>query len=101
MLSKNRAGKYFASMLIEIEQDVESKPVIDEEKIVAFDMSASNILITKEFRLTNPRSYRAEEKRLRRLHREASRKKKGSSNRDRARKKLAGVYEKINNQKKD
>lgn len=100
-VSRTRSGKYFASVLIEIEQDVESKPIIDEEKIVAFDMSASNFLITKEFRLTNPRFYRAEEARLRRLHQEVSRKKKGSSNRDRARKKLAGVYEKINNRKKD
>ena len=56
-VSKTRSGKYFASMLIEIEQDVKSKPIIDEEKIVAFDMSASNFLITKEFRLTNPRFY--------------------------------------------
>jgi len=100
-VSKTKSGKYFASLLIEIENDVEPKRVIENDKIVAFDMSASNFLITKEFKLTNPRFYRNEETKLKKLHREVSRKKKGSNNRNRARKKLARLYEKINNRKMD
>lgn len=100
-VSKTKSGKYFASILIELENDVELKQVIEKDKIVAFDMSASNFLITNEFRLTNPRFYRNEEIKLKTLHREVSRKKKGSNNRNRARKKLAKLYEKINDRKKD
>jgi len=100
-VSKTRFGTYYASILIEIENEIEPKQVIEEDKIGAFDMSASKFLITKEFGLANPRFYRNEETTLKTLHREISRKKKGSSNRNRARKKLAKRYEKINNRKKD
>jgi len=100
-VSKTKSGKYYASIIIEIEHDMEPKQVIGEDKIVAFDMSASKFLITKEFGLANPRFYRTEEAKLRKIHREVSRKRKGSNNRNRARKKLARLYEKINNHKKD
>jgi len=100
-VSKTKSGKYFASILIEIENDVEPKRVIEKDKIVAFDMSESKFLINKEFGLSNPRFYRNEETKLRKLHRDVSRKKKGSNNRGRARKKLAELYESINNRKKD
>lgn len=100
-VSKTKSGKYYASILIEIENDIEVIQEIEEDKIVAFDMSASKFLITKEFGLTNPRFYRNEETKLKQLHRELSRKKKGSNNRNRTRKKLAKLYEKINNRKKD
>ncbi|TFF99230.1 MAG: transposase, partial [Promethearchaeota archaeon] len=100
-VSKTRSGKYYASIIIEIESKIESLQEIEDDKIVAFDMSASKVLITKEFGFSNPRFYRNEETKLKKLHREVSRKKKGSHNRNRARKKLARLYEKINNRKKD
>ncbi len=64
-------------------------------------MSASKFLITKELELSNPRFYRREESKLRKFHKELSRKKKGSNNRKKARIKLAKVYEMINNRKRD
>ena len=100
-VSKTRSGTYYASILIEIECEIEPKQIIEEDKIVAFDMSPSKFLITKEFGLSNPRFYRNEETKLTKLHREVSRKKQGSHNRKRARKKLAKLYEQIKNRKKD
>ncbi len=100
-VSKTKSGKYFASILIELESNISPKQVLEEDKIIGFDMSASKFLITKEFALSNPRFYRKEEADLQRLHREVSRKKKGSNNRNRARIKLARLYEKVENRKRD
>ena len=100
-VSKTRSGKYYASILIEIESDIQSKQEIQEAKIIGFDMSATNFLITKRFKFTNPRFYRAEQNKLRKLHKEVSRRKNGSNNRNRSKNKLAKIYEKINNRKKD
>ena len=100
-VSKAKSGKYFASILIKIESNVIPKQAVEEDKIMGFDMSASKFLITKELKLSSPRFYRKEESKLKRLHREASRKEKGSSNRNRARINLARLYEKIENRKRD
>ena len=100
-VSKTKSGKYHVSILIELENDVIPKHHIEIDKIIGFDMSASKFLITKEIELSNPRFYRNEESNLKKLHRELSRKKKGSNNRIRSRIKLAKLYEKINNRKKD
>lgn len=100
-ISKTKSGKYHASILIEIERDVTPKQIIGGDKIVGFDMSATKFLITKELELSNPRFYRKEEKKLKKFHRELSKKKKGSRNRNKARIKLARVYEKIQNRKND
>ena len=100
-VSKTKSGKYYASILIEVDIEVKQKYVLSKDKIVGFDMSASNFLITKEFKLSNPRFYRNYEFKLKKLHRELSRKNKNSNNRNRARVKLARLYEKINNQKRD
>ena len=63
-VSKTRSGKYYASILIEIESDIQPKQEIQEAKIIGFDMSATNFLITKRFKFTNPRFYRAEQNKL-------------------------------------
>ena len=100
-ITKSKSGKFFASLLIEIECNTRPKHGIEDKKIIGFDMSASKFLIAKELALSNPRFYRKEESELKKLHKEVSRKQKGSSNRNRARLKLAKLYEKIQNRKKD
>ncbi len=64
-------------------------------------MSATHFLITKGMSLINPRFYRKEDQKLKRLHKAVSRKRKGSRNREKTRLRLARVYEKINNQRND
>ncbi|MBD3229469.1 MAG: IS200/IS605 family element transposase accessory protein TnpB, partial [Candidatus Lokiarchaeota archaeon] len=100
-VSRTRSGKYYASILIELESDIEPKQEIQEAKIIGFDMSSTDFLITKRFKFTNPRFYRTEQHKLRKYHKEVSRRKKGSNNRNRSKNKLARIYEKISNRKKD
>ncbi|MBA7512615.1 hypothetical protein ES705_04623 [subsurface metagenome] len=100
-MSKTKSGKYYASILLELENNLIPKNVLQDDKIIGFDMSASKFLITKDLELLNPRFYRNEESKLRKAHRDVSRKKKGSNNRTKARVRLATLYEKIHNRKKD
>ena len=51
--------------------------------------------------IENPRHYRKAEKKLKRLHRQLSRKQKKSKNRRRARKQLAKAYLKVQRQRED
>lgn len=100
-ITKSKSGKFFASILIKIEINTRPKCEIKNKRIIGFDMSASRFLITKELSLSNPRFYRSEESKLKNFHNVLSRKQNGSSNQNRARLKLAKLYEKIKNRKKD
>jgi putative transposase len=101
-ISKTKSGVYYASILFKANiQDQEAKRIISEDKIIAFDMSAKDFLVSKEYRFANPRFYRNSLNKLRRKHRVHSRKKLGSKNREKARTLLSKQYEKINNQKND
>ncbi len=100
-VSKTKSGKYFASILVERILETHQKQVIHENKIIAFDMSASNFLVSEKAKLKNPSFFRKEEKRIKLLHKRLSRKKTGSSNHNNARIKLSKKYEKIFNRKLD
>ena len=101
-LSKNGAGHYFASILFKDTIQKEApKRIISESKIIAFDMSAKDFLVNKNFRFANPRFYRKSLNKLRRKHGKLSRRKLGSKNREKARLVLSKQYEKIFNQKND
>jgi putative transposase len=96
-VSKTKIGKYFASISIQIEQEMVKKKNIQYNKIEAFDMSAKSFLISNSVKYVNPRFYRNERKRVRKVHRRHSRKRKGSKNREKMRIKLSRVYDKICN----
>ena len=100
-VSKDKTGKYYVSILIQRENNIKPKQKIEENKIIGFDMSASKFLIAKEIEFINPRFYRMEQERLRILHRELSRKQKGSNNRYKTQYRLVKLYNKINNRKRD
>jgi putative transposase len=100
-VSKTKSGKYFASLLIVRELHVKPKHIINEEKMAAFDMSFASFLVSEHRKLENPRFYRTHERKLKRLHRQLSRKMKGSRNRTKARIQLARLYDKISNARTD
>jgi len=101
-ISKTKAEHYFASILFKANiQTEEPKRIISENKIIAFDMSAKDFLVNKDFRFANPRFYRNSLNKLRRKHRTHSKRKLGSKNREKARLLLTKQYEKIYNQKND
>jgi putative transposase len=100
-VSKTKSGKYQVSILIEEELSITPLTEVHFDDITAFDMSASEFLVGEGEVFSNPRFYRSSEAKLRKLHRQVSRKKKGSQNRGKARLRLACFYEKIAYQKYD
>ncbi len=100
-VKKTKSNKYFVSFTLEARDDANEKKIIRERDITAFDMSANEFLVNDIVKMENPRFYRSEEKKTKKLHKELSRKKKGSKNQEKARLKLARHYEKICYRKKD
>ena len=97
-ISKTPTGKYFASICC----NVEIKPLEKVDKKVGIDVGLKEFAICSDgYRVANPKDLRKAEKRLKKLQKDLSRKQKGSNNRNKARLKVAKLYEKITNQRKD
>lgn len=97
-VSRTKSGKYFVSILCEVEI---VDPVIAGEAIgIDLGLKDFAVLSTGE-KIDNPKYLRKSEKKLAKAQRELSRKKLGSSNRDKQRIKVARLQEKIANQRKD
>lgn len=91
--------KYFVSVCC---KDV---PVEEFEKtgsVVGIDLGLKDFVITSNGdKVPNPKYLRKSERKLRRLQRQHSRRKKGSKNREKLRVKLARQHEKVRNQHND
>ncbi|WP_422491210.1 RNA-guided endonuclease InsQ/TnpB family protein, partial [Endozoicomonas sp. ALE010] len=91
-ISKDRAGRYFVSMLCEFE----AKPMSISNKTVGIDLGLTDLFITSDGKKSgNPRHTRRYEQRLAYLQRQLAKKQKGSNNRAKARLKVARVHAKI------
>jgi len=98
-VSKNPSGKYFVSILVEQE---EKEKLQYSQNVVGIDLGIKEFAITSDGEMIeNPKFLRKSEKKLRKLQRELSRKRIGSSNRNKCRIKVAKQHEKIANQRKD
>ena len=100
-VSKTKSGIYHASILVSRETTIVPMITIEEEKVVAFDMSMKDFVVTKDYKLGNPRFFRQSINKIKKVHRKVSRGKKGSANRVKSCQKLAKIYEHYVNQKKD
>lgn len=100
-VSKTKSGKYFASITFKQKTIIHEKNNLNESKIAAFDMSCKEFMVGLNNQFINPRFYRKQERKLKKLHREHSRKQNGSNNKERARIKLARLYDKIGSQRND
>ncbi|KGE20172.1 IS200/IS605 family element RNA-guided endonuclease TnpB [Paenibacillus wynnii] len=97
-VSKTPSGKYFASVLVETE--MAQLPKLDKK--IGVDLGLKSFAITSDGDvIDNPKHLRKSERRLAKLQRSLSRKKKGSNNRNKAKVKVANMHEKIANQRKD
>ena len=91
-ISKDRAGRYFVSMLCEF--DVKPMPI--SNKTVGIDLGLNDLFITSDGNKSgNPRHTRRYEKKLAYLQRKLAKKQKGSSNRAKAKLKVARLHAKI------
>lgn len=97
-VSKTPTNKYYTSILVD--EDIKQLPKSNNK--VGIDLGIKDFAITSDGEVfENPKWLRKSEKRLTKLQRDLSRKKKNSNNRNKARLKVAKLYEKIANQRKD
>ncbi len=98
-VSQNPSGKYFVSLCC---TDVEIEPLNPTGAVVGVDLGIKDLAITSDGQkfTNNKYTYAAEEK-LRKLQRQLSRKTKGSNRWNKQRIKVARLYERIANQRRD
>lgn len=96
-IKRNKAGQWF--VIFSCEQDVPAVVHHNKETIgIDVGIESLAVLSTGEV-IDNPQFLIKSEKRLKLLHRQVSRKKKGSANRRKARQRLSKLYIKITNQR--
>jgi len=100
-ISQTPTGKYYISILVEYEKEINTitpKP----EKIIGLDYSSGNLYIDNEGNsAAYPGYYRKAEEKLKREQRKLSGRKKGGKNREKQRKRVAKLHEKAANQRRD
>ena len=100
-VSQTKSGKYYCSVLFEYETD-EKAVDVDVNNAVGLDYKSDGLFATNYGRVCgSPKYYRKSERKLDREHKKLSRKKQGSRNYEKQRKRLAKQYEHIANQRKD
>ncbi|MEV0235612.1 RNA-guided endonuclease TnpB family protein [Nonomuraea sp. NPDC050786] len=97
-VSRDAAGRWFVSILVE--EKISPLPPAGQSVGVDAGITALATLSTGE-KIVNPRHERADRKRLAKAQRALARKEKGSSNRDRARRRVARVYARIADRRRD
>ena len=101
-ISKTPTGKYFISILVETNEVVPNKKPCCENQAVGIDLGIKTFAtLSDNTKIDNPRNLKKSLKKLKKLQREVSRKKKGSNNRNKAVKKLALMHEKVTNRRND
>jgi len=100
-VSKTATGKYYISILVEYEADVE--PVAPmPETVLGLDYSSRTLFVDSQANNADyPKFYRQAERKLKKAQRKLSKRQKGSKNREKQRRKVAKLHEKAANQRKD
>lgn len=97
-LSMTASGKYYISILTEYEKEIETKEI---EKVVGLDFAMDGLFVDGEGQKANyPKFYRQMLEKLAKEQRKLFNKKKGSSNWNKQRIRVAKIKEKISNQRK-
>lgn len=98
-LTRTKSGRYYFSILIDKPED---KKLPKNDDILGIDLGIKDFIITSNNeRFENIKIKGNNKNKIVKLHRELSRKKKGSSNKNKSRVKLARYYEKLNNIKEN
>ena len=98
IIKRYKSGKWFALICVEKEK----KKLPKTGKVIGIDVGIRSLLTDSEGRqIENPRFYEKTLKRIKIEQRKLSKKKKGSRNWEKQRRKLAKAYEKLVNQRND
>lgn len=113
---KTPSGKYLASILTELDEQrvayfppvvatAGENPIISEGKIYGIDLGLKHFAVVtdgeKVSKYDNPKHLAKHEKNLKRKQKKLARKQKGSKSRNRYRKVVAKVYERVSNSRQD
>lgn len=100
-ISKTPTGKYYLSVLVEYEADIEPiKPT--PETVIGLDYSSKSLFVDSQANNADyPRFYRQAEEKLKKAQRKLSKRQKGSKNREKQRRKVAKLHEKVAHRRKD
>ena len=100
-LSKTKSGNYFLSILVDI-NDNELVKFNKTSRDVGIDLGVKDFVITSDGEVfDNKHFYKKDEKRIAKLQRQLSKKRKGSSNFHKQCKRIARVFETISNKKEN
>jgi putative transposase len=95
---RDAADRYWASFVVEIEE----RPLPRTDVECGIDLGLTHFAVISDgSKIAAPRFLRQAERKLKRLHRELSRKQKGSANRQKARFKLARQHAKVADSRRD
>ncbi len=94
-----RADGFYCQFAVQAERRIDHPPT---NHALGIDVGLKSYYTDSDGKtVANPRFFRKAEQRLKRLHRQLSRKQKGSANRKKARKPLAKAYLKVQRQRED
>jgi putative transposase len=97
-VSRDSAGRWFVSVLVE--EEIQRYPQADTA--VGIDAGITSLLtLSTGEKIANPRHERRDRERLAKAQRALARKQKGSANREKARRKVARVYARIADRRRD
>lgn len=98
-VSRTKSGNYFLSILMDIPKD-ELTMFKHTNQCVGIDLGVKDFVITSDGEVfENRHFFKKQEKKVKRLQKQQSRKQKGSHNREKQRIRIARVYERLANQK--
>lgn len=100
-LTKTKSGNYFLSILVDIPQK-EFVKFKKTDKQVGIDLGVKDFVITSDGEVfKNKHFFKKEERKLKRLQRQLSKKKKDSNNQNKQRIRIAKVFEHITNKREN
>ncbi|NXY97645.1 transposase [Streptomyces sp. BR123] len=97
---KDAADRYFASFVVEAEDKPLPELDLDDTE-TGIDLGLSTYAVLRGRKITSPKFFRRQEKKLRRAQRTLSRARKGSANRRKAKLAVAKIHAKIADQRRD
>jgi len=97
-ITKDCASRYFVSILVE--EDIPQLPSTDRS--IGADLGLKSFVVLSDGEVIgNPKFFREDEKKLAKAQRRHAKKKKGSKNREKARKKVAKIHARITDRRRD
>ncbi|MFE7210475.1 RNA-guided endonuclease InsQ/TnpB family protein [Streptomyces sp. NPDC057611] len=99
---KDAAGRYFVSFVVDADPAADAARMPDTDQSIGIDLGLTHFAVLSDgTRIDCPRFLRRAEKKLKKAHRELSRKQKGSKNREKARRKMARAHARVTDARRE